>query len=299
MTHDLQDQPLTARAAALKDVDDDAAHDEAIRLLVAATAAGEREAPGLLATCLVERGKHAEAREVLQRAVVGAGRSDLALFLADEVAELGEADLAESSYRTAIADDDPQALNNFGVFLRNQDRLDEAAAMLQRAIDAGDDYAPAALVALYAVNREDVETARDLGERYLDEAKPKTLLALADVYGMLGRHDEQLKLLERAVALRAPRAHIERGSFLRDVREDVGGAEREFRAAQEADEAGWGYELGSLLWETDRIPDAIRVLSHAAYWGDGDARELLQEIADELGDDWPDFDETTDDASLA
>lgn len=32
-------------------------------------------------------------------------------------------------------------------------------------------------------------------------------------------------------------------------------------------------------------------LDHAAYWGDHDARELLQEIADQLGDDWPEFDD--------
>jgi hypothetical protein len=45
------------------------------------------------------------------------------------------------------------------------------------------------------------------------------------------------------------------------------------------------------MWEMDRVRDAIRILGHAAHWGDDDARQLVQEIADELGDDWPDFED--------
>ncbi len=289
MTHDLQGQPLTAEASALRDIDDAGeSHDKAIELLVAAVAAGEHDAPELLATCLVERGLHTYARQILQQAV-DAGRLDLARFLADEAAELGEAELAERAYRVAITEGDVEALNNYGAFLKDEGRLDEAITILRRAIDAGDDYASAILVSLYAEERGDLDKARQLGERYLDESKPKTFIALADVYGLLGRHDEQENLLDRAIELNAPCAHIEKGSFLRDVRDDVDGAEREFWAARDADQLGWGYELGSLLWETDRVRDAIVVLNHAANWGDADAADLLQEIAAEVGDDWPDF----------
>jgi tetratricopeptide (TPR) repeat protein len=98
------------------------------------------------------------------------------------------------------------------------------------------------------------------------------------VYELSGRLDEAEALYRRAVELGALRAHVRLGWFLRDARQDMAAAEGEFRLAWDNDEAGWGYELGSLLRDDGRTDEAVDVLRYASSWGDQDARELLNMI---------------------
>jgi hypothetical protein len=88
-------------------------------------------------------------------------------------------------------------------------------------------------------------------------------------------------LHQKAISLGAERAHLKYGWFLRDIREDLVGAEREFQLAADDDEPGWGINLGSILLDLGREGEARAILKHAASWGDLDAQELL----DELGED--------------
>lgn len=85
----------------------------------------------------------------------------------------------------------------------------------------------------------------------------------------------------RAIDLGAPRAHPRYADFLRVERGDPGRAERELRAAMDADEEGWGYPLGSLLLDRGDDREAARILAHAANWGDEDARLLLDQEFDD------------------
>lgn len=268
-------QTLSERGAALREAED---YDGAIAVLRRAVDAGESEAPRLLALSLIEVNDREGARGVLVQAVE-AGRNDLAGLLGDVADDLEDSTLAERSYRLAIDNGDVDALNDFGVFLRGQERYEEAIAVLRRAIESGDELASANLVLIYLEDLNDIGTAKSLGEQYLDESKPKTLTALASVYAESGALDEAEAMYRRAVDLGAPRAHVNLGWFLRDHRHDLAGAEREFRLAQEDDEPGWGYELGALLHDNGRSEEALDVLRYAAEWGDSDAESLLAELA--------------------
>lgn len=268
-------QPLTRQAAALRDEED---YDHAIPLLEQAVAEGEPDALRLLALSLFESDRAAEAERILSQAVVEEKKHDLASLLGDIADDLGHAELAEDAYRIAIDHGEVSALNDYGCFLRNQERHQEAIAAFNRAIDSGDELAGGNLVLVYSEDLEDLEKAQELGERYLSPSQPKTYTALADVYERLGRLDDAELLYVRAVDLKAPRAHLYFGWFLRDFRENLVAAEAEFRRAREEDEAGWGADLGSLLLATGRQEEAVEVLRRAAEWGDVEAGNLLIEI---------------------
>lgn len=267
-------QSLSARGAELRE---DGDHIAAIAVLRRAVDVGEIDAPRLLALSLIEVNDREAARDVLVQAVDG-GRYDLAGLLGDVASDLDETTLAERSYTLAIDSGYQAALNDYGCFLRDQERYDEAIVMFQRAIDADDDLAAGNLILVYSEDLGDMVTARSLGERYADERKPKTLTALASVCAEMGELDRAEALFRRAVELGAPKAHVNMGWFLRDYRHDLTGAEEEFILARDNDEERWGYELGSLLRQTGRVDEAIEVLEYAASWGDIEAEELLQEM---------------------
>ncbi len=271
------EHPLTLRGARLRDED---RHDEALPVLRDAVAAGEPDAPRLLALTLIEIGDNEQGRDVLVEAV-GGGRVELAGLLGDVADALGDSELAEASYRKAIEAGDPDALNDFAVFLRGEERYDEAIAVLNQAIAAGDSLAPGNLVSLYFDDLEDLEIAERLGRQFLDETKPSTYTALANVCALQQRLTEAEELHRKAIELKAPKAHINYAEFLWEERDDEAGAEAELRLAQDNDEPGWGYELGYFLSETGRDEEAREVLTQAASWGDLDAAELLEELGAE------------------
>lgn len=267
---------LTARGAALRDED---RHEEAVPVLREAVAAGEPEADRLLALTLKETADLEGARQVLV-AAVARGHTHLAGLLGDIADDLGDDELAESSYRRAIDAGDVDALNDYGVFLRSRERYAEAVEVLDRAITAGDSLAAANLVSLHFDDLGDLDTAERLALRYLREDHPSTYVALSNVLAEQGRLDEADTRFREAVALGARKAHQNYARFLWKKREDLVGAEREFRLAQDGDEAGWGYELGSFLAAQSRPDEARDVLAWAASWGDVDAGRLLDELGD-------------------
>ncbi|MFF3228842.1 tetratricopeptide repeat protein [Nocardia suismassiliense] len=273
---DATEQPLTGEGHRLLHDENRDGRIEAIAVLEQAVEAGEHDAPRWLAQALVASNRYEDACEVLV-AAVGRGRTDLAGLLGSFAHEAGLVELAEDSYRKSLAAGFPYAMNDFGTFLREQERYDEAVELLRSAVDAGDTLAPGNLVRLFAVELEDLDTALELGERYLDPNKPTTHTALADVYERLGRLDEAQRLYESAIELGAPRRHVLYGMFLRDFRDDLAGAEREFRLAFDNDEADWGHNLGALLLATDREDEALDVLDYAASWGDRESARLLAE----------------------
>ncbi|WP_214369459.1 tetratricopeptide repeat protein [Pseudonocardia sp. H11422] len=249
-------------------------HQRAIEVLEHAVAAGEPEAARLLARGYIERGQLIEAQELLAPLVIG-GRTDLAGVLADVLADLGATDEAESAYRMAITEDDSQVMNNFALFLAEQGRLEEAVAMFERAVELGDTLAPANLARTQLHDLHDVAAAQAVAEHHLDAAKPTTYCALAEVFTELGRQEEAEQLLRTAIELGAQQAHINYAMFLHHSRSDLAAAEREYRLAKELDEPSWGYHLGAFLLDHGDEDEAAQVLEQAAYWGDLDARLLL------------------------
>jgi Tfp pilus assembly protein PilF len=256
---------------------DEDRHEEAVPVLREAVAVHEREADRLLALTLKETGDLESAKQVLIDAVAK-GQTHLAGLLGDIADDLEDDGLAESSYRQAIDAGDNDALNDYGVFLRSRERYTEAIDVLQRAIAEGDSLAAANLVSLHFDDLEDLDTAEELALRYLNRDHPSTYVALANVYAAQDRLDEAEEKFREAVALEANKVHQNYALFLWEKRDDLAGAEREFRLAQDNDEPGWGYELGSFLVEQGRRDEARDVLAWAASWGDVEAAELLEGI---------------------
>lgn len=268
-------ESLPVRVNRLRDED---RYDEALPILRDAFAAGEPEASRLYAVSLMETGNHPAAREVLVEAVHERGQVRLAGLLGAVADDLDEPELAESAYRTAIAAEDAQALNDYGVFLRGQERYPEAIEVLERAIAQGDNLAAGNLISLYFDDLGDLDTAERLALHHLTEAHPSTYVALANVHAEQGRLDEAEAGFREAVRLDARLVHQNYALFLWRKRADPIAAEREFRLAQDSDEPGWGYELGSFLVEQDRRDEALDILAWAASWGDVEAGKVLAEI---------------------
>ncbi|MFI9382106.1 tetratricopeptide repeat protein [Kutzneria sp. NPDC052558] len=274
MTTVYEDEPLTGRAAALRDED---RHDEAIALLRDAVAAGEPSAPEVLAYALMGSDRPRDALKVLKK-VIKRGRTDLFSLLGSLASELGAARTADRAYREAIANGDLSALNDYGLFLRLEGRFAEAISVLSRSAEFGDDLAPGNLMALYLDKLDDPRAALEIGEKYLDPDKPAIYPALADVYATLGRLDDAEELFHRGVELDAPRIHQQYAWFLWLHRHDLAAAEREFWAAWDNDESGWGYALGYFLLDQGRTEEAKAILERGATWGDLNARQLLEEL---------------------
>ena len=285
-------QPLCDEARALVRADpsdSQGTHVEVVTLLRRALASGEDDAAGLLATAHLERGDRRAAAEVLGPAVHGAGQhAELAATLGETLAELGDHDGAEAAFLVGLDAGEPSAINDYGVFLRDRGRTQEAAYVLDRAARAGDDLAPLNLVALHLEELDDLVTAAAIAQEYADEARPSSLVALADVRLAEHRVDEAEQLYRRASELGAACAHIYYGWFLQDRRGDLAGAEDHLRRARDAAEPGAAFHLARFLHDTGRREEAQPLFEEAAHFGDADAQEVLETEYLGLVDRWDD-----------
>jgi tetratricopeptide (TPR) repeat protein len=256
---------------------------DAVDVLRQAVATGEQSGPDLLVRAYIESGSWHAAAEWLgplveQGHVRFAGRLGLVLF------EIGDRDRAEDMLRLALDSGELTAANDLAILLRDGDRVREAEQVLVRAADAGDPHAGANLVELF-LEADDLWSAATAAEKYVDESRPETLVALAEVRTLQNRLDEAERHHRRATELGALRAHSAYGRFLYLVRGDLFGAEREFREAQRRTEPGWAYTLGRFLLDDGRPGEAREYLQLAADSGDGTAAEALIDLDGDPTDD--------------
>ncbi len=273
-------QPLSDRARALagSDPDDsDETHDEVVNLLLRGLAAAEPDAAGLLAAAHLRHGDRHAAVQVLGPAVHVHGEIELAGVLGEALAALGDHDAAERAFLVGLDAGDVGAMNDYGVFLRDRGRTQEASYVLDRAARAGDDLAALNLVALHLEELDDPDTAIALAEQYADDARPSSLVALADVRLAVGREDDAEALYRQAAELGGSCANIYYGWFLQDRRDDLEGAERALRTAHEVGEEGAAFHLARFLFDDGRRDDAQPFFEEAARHGDVDAQRVLED----------------------
>jgi tetratricopeptide (TPR) repeat protein len=263
---------LSATGAALLDA---GRTDEAADILRHAMAAAEPGADDLLARAYLDGGDWFAAVDLLRR-LVGQGKVRFAGRLGVALVEIGDADEAEAAFRLALDRGELAASNDLAILLTRRGRFDEAVPLLERAATAGDPQAASNLVELL-LESGDLGRATWAAEYYADEARPDTLVALADVRAMSRRSDEAEVLYRRGGELGALRAHSAYGGFLA-ARGDVAAAEREFREAGRHGESGWQYALGRFLVDDGRAAEARPYVAAAAALGDDDAVTLLAEI---------------------
>jgi Flp pilus assembly protein TadD len=249
--------------------------DEAADILRHAMAAAEPGADDLLARAYLDGGDWFAAVDLLRR-LVGQGQMRFAGRLGVALDQIGDADEAEAAFRLALDHGELAASNDLAILLSRRGRLDEAVPLLERAASVGDPQAASNLVELL-LESGDLGRATWAAEYYVDEARPDTLVALADVRALTRRSDEAEALYRRGGQLGALRAHSAYGGFLA-ARGDVAAAERELREAGRHEEPGWEYALGRFLVDDGRAAEARPYVAAAAALGDDDAVTLLAEI---------------------
>src|SRR5207248_2853360 len=84
----------------------------------------------------------------------------------------------------------------------------------------------------------------------------RVMSALAEIYRRQGDTENADRYYRKSIELMGPRSHILYANFLEKDRGDLAEAERQFEDAKDADEAGWGYELGSFLLRRGRDEQA-------------------------------------------
>jgi TPR repeat protein len=267
------DGPLSREGKELLDDDRPA---EAIDLLRRAVAAGEPGSADLLARAYLDSGDWQGCIEWLGPHVAQ-GHTEFAGRLGVAYAELGDVDNAEQALRLAVDSGEVVAANDLAILLRDTDRLPEALHVLRQAAEDGDEQAPANLVALHLEAGELIDAA-EAADKYADESRPDTIVALGDVRAAESRPEAAEKAYLRAIQLGGVRAHTAYGQFLLTAYGDAAGAEEQFRLAWRHNEPGWPYTLGRFLIDDGRGEEAREFLEAAAGWGDRDASDLLNEL---------------------
>lgn len=276
---ELADHSLSAQGAQLIDANQPA---EAVEVLRRAVASGEPGAVELLVRAYLEAGSWQECIDWLAPQVTE-GHVELAGWLGVAYAGVGDAEGAERALRLAVDHGQVAAANDLAILLRDDDRMAEAVHVLTRAAEAGDWQAPANLVELH-LEAGDLAAASAAAERYADEARPDTIVALGDVLAAQSRPEPAERAYRRAVELGALRAHTALGQFLFTAHGDARAAEEQFREAWERNEPGWAFTMGRFLVDVGRSDEARDFLEDAAARGDDDAADLLDELdgVDEL-----------------
>lgn len=265
--------PLSRQGVELLEADRPA---EAVEMLRRALAAGEPGSADLLARAYLDSGDWQACIEWLGP-YVARGHTAFAGRLGVAYASLGDVDNAEAALRLAVDHGEVVAANDLAILLRDTDRLPEAVHVLRSAAERGDEQAPANLVALY-LEAGDLVAAAETAERYADEARPDTIVALGDVRAAESKPEAAATAYRRAIELGGVRAHTAYGQLLLAAYGDAAGAEEQFRLAWRHNEPGWPYTLGRFLIDDGRPEDAREFLEAAAGWGDRDASDLLNEI---------------------
>jgi tetratricopeptide (TPR) repeat protein len=267
------DGPLSREGQELLEDDRPA---EAVEVLRRAVAAGEPGSPDLLARAYLDSGNWQGCIEWLGP-YVAQGHTEFAGRLGVAYVEHGDYDIAEDTLRLAMEHGEMVAANDLAILLRDTDRLAEALHVLRHAAEAGDEQAPANLVALY-LEAGDLPGAAETADKYADDARPDTIVALGDVRAAESRPEAAETAYRRAIQLGGVRAHTAYGQFLLTAYGDAAGAEEQFRLAWRHNEPGWPYTLGRFLIDDGRPEEARDFLEAAAGWGDRDASDLLNEI---------------------
>ncbi|MFF8990992.1 tetratricopeptide repeat protein [Streptomyces sp. NPDC014983] len=189
--------------------------DAALELISAAAAAGNAGAYEALADLLIQLDRPEEAVSALQQAA-RVGR-DVTLWIASVLAdEVGDRACGEKYYRQALAEKNPKALNDYGAFLSEDDeRLDEAADLLRRAIDQGDTMAVSNLGRLLA-DEDKHEEALPWLRQALDAGDRSVLAVLGQAENAVGDMEAAGTHLREALAEQIPGAHFAYALHLAD-----------------------------------------------------------------------------------
>ncbi|MFF0307131.1 tetratricopeptide repeat protein [Streptosporangium sp. NPDC004379] len=263
-------------------------HPAAERVLRVALADGDTDAYGWLSDTLVAVGRPEEAARLMETAA-GQGIPGSVLRAATIWADaVGDRPRAEEWYRKAVERDEPGAVNDYGVFLsEDDDRQEEAERLLRRAADEGDTLAFGNLGGM-ELDRGDPEAAIDWLRQGLEagsEPGSSAMLHLAVAEEQLGRFDEARTHFDRAVQAGVPGALVKRAQFLADhgAIEERAAAEADFRAAVDNDEEGALYYYAVFLDREGRTDEAADHYLRAIEAGSDGAYEDLALIERERG----------------
>ena len=251
---------------------------DAVDLLRQAVASGEPSGPDLLLRAYLDSGNWHAAAEWLTP-LVAAGHVRFAGALGQVFLEIGDRDRAEEMLRLAVESGDaarrPTTWQSCSATRAGTPRR---CTCWSRAADAGEPYAGSNLVELH-LEAGNLPAAIEAAERYADERRPETLVALAEVRARQGHPDEAERLHRRAEQLGALRAHTSYGRFLQRGARGLGAARArvpEGRAARRA-RRGPTPSAGS-CWTTAALAKPAATWSGPPTIGDNSAAEALIDL---------------------
>jgi tetratricopeptide (TPR) repeat protein len=185
----------------------------------------------LLAGVLYAGGERDKALDELKTAVnLNPQRIESLMGLARFYVQIGDAANADATYQRALAVDDRSALahKEYGVFLAQQRRNDQAEAQLRKAVEVEPDNREArrTLASFYVANKQ-FDKAEEVAKAWadLDRDHPEGRAVLADFYSTIGRDEDAIRVYQE-IAAKWPdytRAHYRLGEMML-VRGDLDGA---------------------------------------------------------------------------
>ncbi|MFJ5712847.1 hypothetical protein [Streptomyces sp. NPDC093105] len=197
-----------------------------------------------------------------------------ALQLADLIADnYGSREEAERWYKTAIAEGDPSALNNFGCFLREDDaRFADAEKMLMEAYRIGDPLAPGNLGRMY-FDAGDPERAFPWFSKSIKLSVFTVLPMVARNLAALGREQEAREVIEEALSKDIPGAALAYAQILTDSagKEPLEDPEKWFREALSEGARGATFPFACWLESQGRQEEAIPLYEASAREGEPNA----------------------------
>lgn len=204
----------------------------------------DADAFGDLALALQRQGRHQEAEVELRRALaLQPGHVGALVNLGSALRSQGKAADAEAAYREALTVEPgrPEAVRNLTSLLLDEGRFEEALAEAERGLATGGDNPELMLakgLSLIKMGRlaEGAEVCRVAASG--DSVRYEALTRLGAAHAGLGRTDEALEALGRAIALEPtnPVAYFRR-AFVRLSRRDFAGGWTDYENRMRVDES--------------------------------------------------------------
>jgi tetratricopeptide (TPR) repeat protein len=246
--------------------------DAALEVLQRTSEQGVTVAYEALAALLVEIEEPEEALAALQEA--HARGREVTLWTAAVFAdELDDREQAEAWYRKAIEAKAAGALNDFGVFLSDdQDRLVEAEEVLTLAVEQGDPMALGNLGRMHLEGERPEEALRWL-RRGLDAGVRSVLVPMAEAEQQLGGLDQARAHLTEALDDEIEGAQLAWANFCAEhgTADEQSSAEGEFLTAIEQEEVGAHFDYAVFLADRERFAEAVEHYTAAAEEGEANA----------------------------
>ncbi|MFC5662328.1 hypothetical protein ACFP3U_04960 [Kitasatospora misakiensis] len=207
------------------------------------------------------------------------------LLVADLLADvMDDRESAESFYRAALAEGDVEAYNNFGCFLSDEDRADEAEEVFLRGVAEGDALSMENLGKHYFDLGENGSAIPALRQA-VDAGRENALAFLARAEARAGCTEDARRHAHEAVDRDVPSAHLALAeSLAAEPAEADSVIDESYTRALRSEDDGAPFSYARWLHDVGRLEEALALYRRAADEGELHALLNMGLVLDLLGD---------------